>query len=133
MNAADHLPASLREIAAIDSIGVAGVLALIEAHSGRPLYVPTPERLHANHPLALVLGLDGALDLARHCPGDRIDIPMGRDYKAALLAAEVDAATGRGDSEATIAGRHGITTRWVRELRRRQREADDSQGDLFNS
>lgn len=125
----DHIPQSLRPV--YEVAGVAGVLAVIERWGGTPMYVPYPRSLHDQHPLVLTLGAEAALRLCKLHPGEPIDVPVGRGYRAALLAADVAKATVGGDSEADIARRHGITTRWVRELRRREREQDDSQADLF--
>lgn len=130
MTPAEHLPDSMREIAEL--VGVEGVLALIERWGGVWVHVPHPDNLHAAHPLVLALGAEPARRMAERYPGERVEVPIGHGYAAALLAAEVAAATDRGESEAQIARRLGITARWVRELRRRAREtADDGQVDLF--
>lgn len=61
-------------------IGPVATQALIDAFPGKRLYIPAPEHLTPDHPIAVAIGLGPAQTLGQHYGGSRPLIPMGADH-----------------------------------------------------
>lgn len=123
----DLFPASLAEIARI--IGPQGALRLVELYGGRRLYIP--ERIDATHALARELGLEAAEALGATYAGERIEIPLARQWCAAIRAKAVAEARAAGHSQAQVAEQFGICERTVRSFVARAKE-ESAQVSLFD-
>lgn len=110
-----HLSPTLNRIA--DVIGLALALRLAEHFGGGEIYVPL--RVREDHPVARVIGVDAAAQLARELGGHagaRIDVPKADDVTRAGRNRAIVAAVETGVSKQALARQHGLTTRWVRKI-----------------
>ena len=115
-------------------IGATAVVLLVRHWGGTSVYVPTPARCGADHPLAKAIGTPAAKALADYIRGDDLDIPIGKTLASALQRIDIAARTEQGESAAAIARSYGITDRWVIYQRARARDEGDlaeRQGGLF--
>lgn len=96
----------------VEVVGLAAALRLAERFGGRRLYVPQPERLKAESPLAAVLGFDLAQKFAFEWRGMEIVVPRCVEYlrRARDRQIHLDA---KSMSAAEIAAKHGMTERHV--------------------
>lgn len=122
------MPPSLAEIARVSSVATA--LTLSARYGGRRIYMP--EVMTEEHYLAQAVGIDAAMALSHHYPGDRLEIPVFRDLRARIKANAIVAARRAGRSQADLAAEYGMTERGIRLAERRAEQAGDpAQGDLF--
>ena len=56
--------------------GVQGLCALVQRWRGQSLYVPTPDRLRPDHPIAQAVGMEAARRLSAECGGNRLTVPL---------------------------------------------------------
>lgn len=119
----EHLPISLRDIAAV--IGLAAALRLSAWRGGTRLWIPSTDALLAEHELSQVLGREAARALAERYRGEHLWIP--RAAAAARLARNelIRARYQAGEPAATLAIEYGLSDRcvWgiVRQARSRSR------------
>jgi len=98
-------------------LGDDGFYALVEAHAGVRLYVPSdPDRSE----LPSTIGVDGAYRLAKAYPGGYIRVPLAREFRARRY---VDAEMSNRD----IARRLGLTESGVERLLKRARKREPLQ------
>jgi hypothetical protein len=90
----------------MDALGEDGFLALTEAHGGVRLYVPKDA---SGSQLSSEIGCDSAARLSKLFPGGYIRIPLAREFRARHYRS-------RGDSNAAIARRLGLTETGVDKL-----------------
>ena len=96
------------------TLGEDGFFALVEAHAGVRLYVPSdPERSE----LPATIGVDAAYRLAKAIPGGYIRVPLAREFRARRY---VDAEM----SNREIAKRLGLTESGVERLLKRARKRE---------
>jgi hypothetical protein len=89
-------PAELAHLAA--PLGAEALLALIETHGGRRLYVPA----RSTPALRTLLGPGPAAAFCAAFRGAYVKVPLARAWRAAIYR-------GRGESQAAIARRLGLT------------------------
>jgi hypothetical protein len=123
----DNLPERLQCL--VDLVGFDAAIALVDTHGGTRIFIPTSERLTAEHPLANLLGVEAACRFAKRYGGADWSVPLGVPLKRiAAVRLYRDGASAK-----SLARRYGVTEsaiyRWV--------AGDDAQryrsrnGDLF--
>ncbi len=113
------LPEAMEPI--IDAIGRSAALSLVHVYPGAELYIPKPDNLTEEHPLAAFLGMPLAKRLAERFGGDVLDVPVCHRMLDAARAAQVVAALHAGVSVAEVTRRFGVTIRAVRLMKARHR------------
>jgi hypothetical protein len=107
-----NLPDSAQHL--VNILGMDAAMALIEAHGGTRLYVPTLARLTPEHPLSALLGYAAARKLCDALSGPELRVPLCPQIKRAVAVAEFMAGV-----PASILARRFKTTettiwRWVK-------------------
>ena len=97
--------------------GDQGAQRLIRRFGGKKIYIP--KSMKPNHPIALAIGEAAARWLAAEYGGSYYEVPTGRVRNSAKLRIVV--AQG---SNAEVAEACGVSVRWVRIVRKMQREAE---------
>lgn len=110
------LPPLAQELVAM--LGFTHALRLIELRPGLPLYVPT--EMHADHWLAVELGLKPAEILVMNFPGLTITPPNCKLAMVKIRQRNIVKSRADGYSQTEAAQLHGITPRWVREIESRE-------------
>lgn len=126
------LPPVLAEIAEL--AGIEAALALAEVAGGEKRYIPTPDRLDADHWLFRACGAPAASLIAQRFGGDTVEVPRGPAGNAAQLARRIRALIAAGASSNEIARQTGVVFRTVTRHRARVRaddSGDDAQGKLL--
>lgn len=119
------LPTLAEEIA--ETIGVDGLLLLVDARGGQRLTVPVGPA--EDHPLAAIMGRDRWDKFRATFPGETLDIPTLKGNRTALM----HAAIRRDRSGATVnelAARYGLTGRQIKRICAAGRR--ECHGDLFD-
>lgn len=125
---AEHLPPSVVEL--IDVVGLAAALAIVEERGGIKLYVPV--KADPDHWLAALIGITALEAMVAYYQGDEIEVPRCAEALRAARELQIATEAAAGDSNATLARRHGYTERGIRKLRRRvEVQYDGRQDDLF--
>ena len=70
--------ASLPEI--VDAIGLPAALELVRAFGGVRIYLPHPDNIAADNPVARVIGVEAARKLSALWPQERPYLPRAIDY-----------------------------------------------------
>jgi hypothetical protein len=128
----DVLPELLERVRAL--LGEGPMLKLAHEFGGVEIYVPQPERIGADHPLARALGLAGAKRFAQEIACGHVVVPLGPTGNEARCRRAAIEALRAGKSAREAARLSGMTTRGVERLKARLRgagELGDGQGDLF--
>lgn len=102
----------LRELVAASSLRA--TLVIVEVYGGTRLGVP--KDLEADHPLARLVGLMEARQIARHFGGDRPLIPKALRALTAIRDAQIK-ANPEGLSVPELARRHGLGERRIYQIR----------------
>lgn len=124
----DHLPQQLKDL--VDVIGLAAVQRLVQNYGG--VRVVVPSTMHADHPLARLLGLETARQLSHHYARERIDVPRAMGAVLAARNATIFREnTVNGISARRLALAYNLTERRIWEILAEQR-CDDNQPDLFD-
>lgn len=122
------LPGVLAEIAEV--AGIEAAWAIARAHGGRSIYIPA--HAPAGHWLAELVGLDAAARICKHFrysnSGREIVIPIARQAEQRRRLYQ---ALASGMTAAEAAGTAGMHERSAFRARRRLKDDDDSQGELF--
>lgn len=129
MPAATNLPLPPVAQAIAEAIGLDGLLALVDAKGGQTVTIPT--RHSSDHPLAVTLGAQRFRLLQQTFAGERIEVPLLRGYRTAILHASVRAERSEATANA-LAQRFGLTQRHIKRICASAEEADRRQGDLFD-
>lgn len=103
------LPPRLREIARV--AGVDAALQISQGWPGVRLYIP--QRMHAQHPIALAIGLDSARKLAREMGDQTVSIPRGVSYRRQLRNALIISAYQGGRSARELALEYGLHEAYI--------------------
>lgn len=110
----DQLPESLKKI--VELTDFESTFALVERHGGTTFHVPPFKMIHPHHDLALLIGLDNALKLARYYSGDSIYLPRASHYLQAIrdekIRADADTLT-----TAELALKYKLSERWIRKIK----------------
>lgn len=119
------LPRLLRDIA--DIIGLDAALKLVRAYSGLRLYIP--ERAHAGHPVAQIIGVENLQKLANIYGRENLSLPKIDAADRQIKHHTVHALRASGIPVKHVARETGYTERRIYQL---EREGDDdNQPDLF--
>lgn len=126
----DHLPVVIAEIAEVAGIDVAWKIA--QSQGGRMVYIPT--KANDAHWLVQLVGRVAADKICEYYAisnsGIRILIPLGRQSEQRQ---RLSAALESGLSAPQAASMAGVHVRTAYRARRRVRQSDKSQTDLFKS
>lgn len=96
----------------VTRLGLPAALRLVEHFGGTRIYLPRAEAMNADHPIALVVGLEAAIDLCKTWPQERPAIPRA----AAFLRNERDRALLKDANDHTVpalARKYELTERQV--------------------
>jgi Mor family transcriptional regulator len=83
----DYLPDSIRELVAL--IGLPATEKLVKRFGGTYVYVPSPDNLAEDHPLAALIGLEAARKVAGRCRNGKLKIALGREAMRRARNAEI--------------------------------------------
>jgi Mor family transcriptional regulator len=116
-----------------DALGAEATAALLAAFGGRRTYIPGPDRIGPEHPLARAMGeaparLLAALVATGH-GGATVELPLGGEGAAARRQRRGVAALEAGATVNAVAGEFGVTARTVRRWRARHRRRKAGKGD----
>lgn len=128
-----YLPPRVLEIAEI--IGLDGALILVSNWGGLRLYVPEPDHVHEDHPLAQRLGVQRAKNFCANYAREKIDVPRCLSHLRRAFEQRIAADNAAGVSVRELAMRHGLTERavWMALARYRTRTPpNQDQQDLFD-
>ncbi|RSN77914.1 Mor transcription activator family protein [Acinetobacter haemolyticus] len=130
----DKLPETLKTMVRLTDLTT--TLAMVQHYGGRDVKLPTLKMVNDRHELAQLIGFNNLKKLCEYWSGDMIYIPYAREYAEYLRHEKI-----RRDSEKLhedeVAKKYGISSRWVRELKRRWKQPkldmkkDDRQLDMF--
>lgn len=130
----DKLPETLKTMVRLTDLTT--TLAIMQKYGGCDLKLPTLKMATANHELAHLIGFNNLKQLCQYWNGDMIYIPYAREYAEYLRHEKI-----RQDSEKLsndeVAKKYNVSSRWVRELKRRWRQPkqevrkDERQLDMF--
>ncbi len=123
------LPESLREIA--DIIGTGPAIKLSIDFGGTEEYVP--KKMSENHRIAKSIGLDAALELAAWAGGGRLDIPRAVAVHKGKRNLEICNEIKTGRSKKSLAKKHSLTTRRIRQIANETTTQSANQIGLFDS
>lgn len=118
----------LADIAQI--IGQTAADAICKSFGGIEIYIPKPEAINDNHPLAIAVGVELAQKLAKDLGRGKLNIPQGIHSSANQTKLKIKHLANEGLSAPKIARKLGITERWVR-YRLAEIKVDIGQRDLF--
>jgi hypothetical protein len=116
----EDLPESLRLLAG--SLPIDSAIVLIEQFGGTTLYVPTPESVHENHPLALKIGYSQAKQLAQLCAKEHLLIPNCAKLQRKMQARIALIMRSRGETRSAIARELRITERTAQKYLKQARQ-----------
>ncbi len=89
---------------------------LINAYRGQEVYIPAADKLHGEHKLVKLLGLDVALRLSHYWHNTILTVPMQRAKTIAQRNAEIIKRYKSGTDKGEIAALFGLHTRTVRKI-----------------
>lgn len=111
MTVAEQPPPILTDLA--EQLGYFIAQRLVEHYGGTRVYIPHPERLPPDHPVAVRIGHPIALRLARVYGGRALQVPLAvHELRTARNRSILDCKKS-GQSLAEIARRHRVTERTV--------------------
>ena len=128
--AADPLPDVLARIA--DACGLPAAMALAASFGGRELYIPRPEAIGEQHPMALALGLATARRTAEILGHNKLIIPLGPAASFARRKMALRRLKAEGKSNSDTARILGIHVRTVEKRNQVDRALKRSDPDLFD-
>lgn len=127
----EPLPEVLARVA--EACGVGAALNLAGTFGGRELYVPRPESVDEDHPLAVALGLACARKAAAVLGHGKLLIPLGPASSVHRRTALYRRLRREGRSNSQIAAALGIHVRAVEFRNQRARRIDDeAEPDFFD-
>lgn len=118
------LPESCLEWAEV--VGVNNVLKIISKYGGTRVYVPV--EIDDRHPIAQLIGLKYAKNLAAYCGGDYLEPPMGLVAKLSVRNAQIKQES-MVLSQSQLARKYRLTIRQIRNIV--NDGIDDEQLELF--
>lgn len=115
------LPENLRLIIQLTDYRTA--MLLLQHWGGTDFHFPNVKVITEAHPMAEVLGFNNLEKLCRFWGGENIYIPKGDSYLRLLRNKRIEqdlADLGKKkNTDQTLAKKYGVTTRWIREIKRR--------------
>lgn len=134
-----HLwPSSLQRIA--EDCGDEIALDLWRHYPGVRVYIPTPENLPPEHPLAQKIGLESALKLSRCYPGGNILVAKAYEARIVMRNFVIRKLNREGATYAELGVKYDLTDRQIysictaeglRPNKQKSTERDERQIDLF--
>lgn len=136
----EKLPESLRLIIQLTDYRTA--MLMIDKFGGSEYHLPASSQVHESHALAELIGLNNLRKICQYwSKGETIYIPKPDRYLMALRDKRIEQDLNElgvdSKTQEIIAKKYGLTTRWVREIRRRQVKSNqkpkpvDRQLDMF--
>ena len=111
----DLLPQLLQDFERL--IGLPATLDLVRVHGGLRIYIPTPARVHAEHPFAKIIGVDRLMILAETYGGeDHFTLPKAERAILALRNARIAHAYGHHKTVRELAAEHRLTERQIERI-----------------
>lgn len=111
----DLLPQLLQDFERL--IGLTATLDLVRVYGGLRIYIPTPERVHPDHQLAKIIGVDRLLALAKVYGGeDHFTLPKAERAILALRNARIAHAYGHHKTVRELAMEHRLTERQIERI-----------------
>ncbi|MDP3887061.1 Mor transcription activator family protein [Hydrogenophaga sp.] len=111
----DLLPPLLQDFERL--IGLPATLDLVRIHGGLRIYIPTPARVHADHPFAKIIGVDRLMALAKvYGANDHFTLPKGERAILALRNARITHAYGHHKTVRELAAEHSLTERQIERI-----------------
>ncbi|AZN69290.1 hypothetical protein DX910_14550 [Acinetobacter haemolyticus] len=131
----DKLPETLQTMVRLTDLTT--TLAIVEHFGGSELKLPTLKMVNDRHELAHLIGFNNLKQLCQYWNGDNIYIPYASEY-AKFLRDEKILHDSKRMTDRELAKKYNISSRWVREIRRRSRKPqevkkDVQQLDMFES
>ena len=121
----NKLPETLKTMVRLTDLTT--TLAIVQHYGGRDLKLPTTKMVNDRHELAHLIGFNNLKKICEYWNGDMIYIPYAREYAVYLRHEKI-----RLDSEKLhddeVAKKYGISSRWVRELKRRWKQPKQQDG-----
>ncbi|WP_448252849.1 Mor transcription activator family protein [Ottowia oryzae] len=109
------LPKLLQEFVRL--IGLRATLDLVHAYGGLRIYVPSPERCHAEHPFAKIIGLDNLLALAKvYGQEDHFTLPKATAALLAVRNARICDAYANHKTARELAAEHRLNERQIERI-----------------
>ena len=130
----DKLPETLKTMIRLTDLTT--TLAIVNQYGGSELKLPTFKMCNDRHELAHLIGFNNLKQLCQYWNGDNIYIPYAHEY-AAFLKHEKILQDSEKLNNRELAKKYNISSRWVRELKRRSKIAvqevkkDARQLDMF--
>jgi ActR/RegA family two-component response regulator len=124
----DPLPLVLAQVA--DACGRPAALSLAASFGGRELYIPKPEAIDEQHPIALALGLATARKAV--LGHNKLIIPMGPVSSVARTRRAYHRLKREGKTNSDIARALGIHIRAIERRNQRARAQRSTDPDLFD-
>lgn len=97
-------------------IGQQATFRLMQLHGGTRIYIPEARHCGERHYLAVAIGHDQLLALAREFGGDRVEVPVGLYAVKKARNAEILERHRDGATQSELALHFGITERQVRNI-----------------
>jgi Mor family transcriptional regulator len=111
----DLLPQLLQDFERL--IGLPATLDLVRVYGGLRIYIPTPERVHSDHQLAKIIGVDRLMTLAKVYGGeDHFTLPKAERAILALRNARIAHAYGHHKTVRELAMEHRLTERQIERI-----------------
>lgn len=111
----DLLPQLLQDFERL--IGLPATLDLVRVYGGLRIYIPTPERVHPDHQLAKIIGVDRLMALAKVYGGeDHFTLPKAERAILALRNARIAHAYGHNKTVRELAIEHRLGERQIERI-----------------
>lgn len=111
----DLLPQLLQDFERL--IGLPATLDLVRVYGGLRIYIPTPARVHAEHTLAKIVGVDRLQALAKVYGGEaHFTLPKAEKAILALRNARIAHAYGHHKTVRELAAEHRLTERQIERI-----------------
>lgn len=111
----DLLPQLLQDFERL--IGLPATLDLVRVYGGLRIYIPTPERVHPDHPIAKIIGEARLMALAKVYGGEEhFSLPKAERAILALRNARIAHAYGHNKTVRELAAEHRLTERQIERI-----------------
>lgn len=111
----DLLPPLLQDFERL--IGLPATFDLVRVYGGLRIYIPTPARVHPDHPIAKIIGVDRLMALAKvYGANEHFTLPKAERAILALRNARICQAYGHHKTVRELAAEHRLTERQVERI-----------------
>lgn len=98
-------------------IGLPATMDFVHAYGGLRIYIPTPERCHADHPYAQVIGQDNLRRLAQvYGQEDHFPLPKAEAALLAVRNSRIAHAYGHHKTARELAAEYRLTERQIERI-----------------